>query len=519
MTHPTPLGARLRFVLLSGVFLVAVASAVRLVRPIWSGSVGPDAAAPILEFRRLLAGHQVEGHLTQTSKPVFDVVYGIIYGIAGDWRPVVWAAIVAFALSVVLATVLAHRVGGLASAAFAAAAFIVSPILLVDISLAYAVTWMTLFLLVAGLMVTAERPRYGVAGLALMCAVLARPEAIAVVAVALVALIAAEIRAVVWHRPRPPGRAYLTLFGFLAIPILMGHDAVLFGDPLFWSKTALVNSEGRKVRGLLAMIDWMRQHFLGQAALLPLAAAAIYVMVSRRRWQIAIGLFGVVFGIAILFIVSGARGTFLSSRYLVPIDLGLLFAAAIGVSALDVPGVRRWAGTWMGLNARRSILPIALGLLVALAIAPIGPLEAATRTSIAKQVQLHANAARALVAIKTNLTDRPSWHDLPPSQGFSEHPLVIVPSRLRQQAAVELDLPLGDVAYSIQSDLLDPANGKPAPGTLIYHDRLDDNPADPRYKLLEISQPTVIGGSRYVPILVDEAAGIWVLRVEDASVP
>ncbi|MEA2536640.1 MAG: hypothetical protein QOF11_874 [Chloroflexota bacterium] len=512
------LGGRWRVAVLGGLFLASVFVAVRLVRPLHSGSVGPDAIAPVIEFERLAAGQAIEGRLTQTSKPLLDLVYGPLFALFHDWRPVAWAAIVAFALCVVLAAVLAHRVAGLASAAFAAASFMLSPILLVDLGLAYAVVWMLLFLLVAGLAVTAQRPRYGLAGVALAVAALARPEALAVVGVAFIALIGAEIGAVVTHRPRPPRRAYLTLLGLLAIPIFIAHDEVLFGDPLFWLNTAEIASQGRKLRGLVAMVGWMWQHFLGQAALLPLAGASLFVLVSRRQWQLAIGLAGVILGIAGLFIVSGARGTFLSSRYLVPIDLGLLFAAAVGVSALDVPAIRRWLRRRIRPNLRTVLLPVAGGLAVALAIAPIAPLNATVRAAIDTQVKLHANAKRAFEAIRREVPARPTWHRLPPSGTISDHPLLIVPPTLRAQAVADLDLPLTEVAYSYET-WLDPLQGKPTAGTIVYHDRLDDHPGDPRYSLVEIDRPTIIGSYRYVPILVDKTAGLWVVRVEAASPP
>ena len=512
----TSLGGGRRLAVLAGLFVLAVGMAIYTVRPVHSASVGPDAAAPVIEFQRLLAGQPVEGHLTQTSKPLLDVVYGPIYELTGDWRPVAWSAIAAFGLVVVLAAVLANRIGGLASGAFAAAAFLLSPILLVDLSLAYAITWMALFLLIAGLAVTASKPRYGLAGVSLMLAALVRPEVLAVVAVAAVVLVVAAIWSAARHRPGPPRGAWLVLLGALAIPILMAHDQLLFGDALFWSKTALQNSEGRAVRGLFGMIGWLWQHFLGLAALLPLAGVAGWVLITRRGWGLAVGLAGVTLGIAALFVISGARGTFLSSRYLVPIDLGLLFASAIGVSALDVPTIRRWISQRVRPGAAHLVLPIAGGLLVALAIAPIGPLDTSVRASIATQLRLHANARRALSVIAKELGPRPSWRGLPASQDISSHPAVIVPPTLRAQAVAELGLPLTDVAYSYAT-FLDPAAGRPGPGTLIYHDRRDDDPADPRYKLLEISRPTTIGPYRYVPIVADPAAGMWVVRVEDAA--
>jgi hypothetical protein len=511
------IAGRWRVATLGGLFMVSVAMAVWAVRPVRSGSVGPDAIAPVIEFERLVAGQAIEGRLTQTSKPLLDLVYGPLFGLFHDWRPIAWAAVVAFALCVVLATVLAHRVAGLASAAFAAAAFLLSPILVVDISLAYAIVWMLLFLLIAGLAVTAERPRYALAGLALALAALARPEALAIVAVAAVTLIGAEVWAIRAHRPRPPRAAYLTLLGLLAIPVFMAHDGFLFEDPLFWVKTAEINSEGRELRGLAAMVGWMWQHFLGQAALLPLAAAAVFVLISRRRWQLAIGLAGVILGIAGLLIVSGARGTFLSSRYLVPIDLGLLFAAAIGVSALDVPAIRRWAGRRIRPSLRPFLVPVAGGLAVALAIAPMWPLDPSVRAAVSTQIKLHANARRAFAAIRVELGATPSWRHQLPSKAISDHPLLIVPPTLRAQAVADLDLPLTEVAYSSYATWLDPTRGLPIAGTIVYHDRLDDALSDPRYQPLEIDQPTTIGAFRYVPILVDKAAGFWVIRIEAAA--
>jgi hypothetical protein len=156
------------------------------------------------------------------------------------------------------------------------------------------------------------------------------------------------------------------------------------------------------------------------------------------------------------------------------------------------------------------------GLLVAMTVAPLAPLDNATRASVVKQLSLHANARRAFDAIRSQLGTPPTWRNLPPGQGFSPNPLVIVPTTLRAQAVTDLDLPLTEVAYSSSVAFFDPFNGKPGAGTIIYHDRIDDDPNDERYKPLEISQPTTIGAVRYVPILTDPAAGIWVVRVEDA---
>ena len=94
---------------------------------------------------------------------------------------------------------------------------------------------------------------------------------------------------------------------------------------------------------------------------------------------------------------------------------------------------------------------------------------------------------------------------------------MIVPPTLRAQAVADLDLPLSQVAYSYGT-WLKPIDGRPGPGAFIYHDRLADKPS-PRYTAVEIDRPTEIGGQRFVPILVDKAAGFWVLRVEALSAP
>lgn len=496
-------------------FVVAFGYAFRLVRPLSAGSVGPDAIAPVTELRRLLAGQPLEGFLTQTSKPLLDVVYGAVHALVPDWRAVALTAVVAFAMTVVLGAILAYRIGGLASAAFAAFGILVSPALLIDVSLAYAVTWLVLLLLVAGLAAVASPPRYGLAGVALMLGTLARPEGVAVTLVATAGLIVAEVMAIARRGTHPPRTAYRLLIGFLAIPILMAHDGLLFGNPLYWANAAAENSAGRNTLGLVGMVGWMGGHFVSQAALLPLSAVAVWLLARRRQWPILLGLLGVILGIAGLFVVSGARGTLIPARYLFPIDVGLVFASAIGVSALDLPSVRRDASRWIGAAPAATALPIALGLLAAVAVTPISLLDAPARSEVSRNLALHANANRVMGLLRSTLGPVPSWRGLPAGSGFEPQPLLIVAPQIRQQAVLDLDLPLTEVAYDWPRFVY-PSNGRPAPGTLLYLDRHDDHNAHSRREL-QISQPTVIAGRRYVPVYVSRQRGIWVLRVEAAG--
>src|SRR6266516_1189049 len=98
-----------RLATLGGLFLVAATLGVVMVRPIESGSIGPDAAAPVIHFERIAAGRHLEGYLGQTPKPLLTLVYGALYSVTHDWRSIAWSAIAAYALAVVLATSLAWR--------------------------------------------------------------------------------------------------------------------------------------------------------------------------------------------------------------------------------------------------------------------------------------------------------------------------------------------------------------------------------------------------------------------------
>jgi hypothetical protein len=509
-------GAGLRWVLLGGLFAAAFGIAFAMVRPVDSASIGPDAAAPVIHFERLLAGQRLDGHLTQTSKPLLTAIYGVLYVATGDWRPVAWAAITAFALCVVAGTILAGRAGGPVSAAFVAVGFLLSPALLLDVSQAYALSWAVLAWLVAGLAVTSSRPRYWLAGIALMLSVLARPESVAILVVAAGALIVAEIAARVRHRPRPPRAAYLVLLGVLSIPILMAHDQALTGDALHWAKAAELNSAHyRDLRDVLRTVLWIGHHFLDLAPLLPFALIGGVWLLIRRQWALAVGLAGVVLGISALFVWTGGRGVVLTTRYLAPIDVGLVLAAGIGLSALDVPALRRRLARFVRGSRRSLAAALAVGAIAGLSLAPSWPLNSAVRSAVAAEVRLHAHAHEAIDAIRQGLGARPSWRGAPASTSISSRPLVVVPAAIRAQAVVDLDLPLTEVAYSYGT-WLKPVAGRPGPGAFIYHDALADKPS-PRYTAVEIDHPTEIGGQRLVPVLVRAGDGLWVVRVEDAA--
>jgi len=505
-----------RLALLGGLFIAAAGLMALVLRPFTTASIGPDAAAPVVHFQRILEGLHLEGYLGQTPKPLLTVVYGVIYGVTHDWRPIAWAAIAVFATCVVLGGLLGYRVGGPASGAFVAVGILFSAVLLVDLSLAYSVTWALLAWLVAALAVTAERPRYGIAGVALALGSLARLETLIVVVVALGGLIVAEVLARKADRPRPPRRAYLTLLGFLALPVMLVHDWLLTGDPLFWAKIAQLNSIGAEnIRGPIQVSVSLGLHFVHTAPILPLAAFGAFVLLRQRRWPMVLGLLALGPGVSAFLVYLGARGIFVSNRYLAPIDLSLLFTAGIGLSALDAPQVRRLVRRINSIGQRTVLAPLLVGSVAALALAPVGLLDHTTRGTIARQIQLHANEQQAMAAIRTELAAPSSCLQAARASDVVPLSTVIVPSRLRVQAVVDLDLPLTEVS---KPDGITLAAGLPVPGQIVYHDRLDGQTSK-AYAIYEIDQPVVIGAIRLVPLLADATHGFWVIQVDNASCP
>src|SRR5215212_5443219 len=67
----------------AGAFVLALLAGLWIVRPFTVAPIGPDAAAPVIAWERLVAGHRLEGDLSQTSKPLLTAVYGVTYAIAG----------------------------------------------------------------------------------------------------------------------------------------------------------------------------------------------------------------------------------------------------------------------------------------------------------------------------------------------------------------------------------------------------------------------------------------------------
>jgi hypothetical protein len=511
---------------LAAVFIASVAVAASAIRPWIAAPLAFDTAASVLHFDRIVAGHHLEQAITTTPKPLLTILYGLVYSATGDWRAISVAALGAWGLCVTGAALLAWRLGGAVAAAFATVSLVVSPRLLLETSWALGSVWALLLWIVAGLAITAGRPRWGIAGVALGLAALARLETFLVIGLALAVLAAMRFGPPRWRRPVPAG-AWRISIGLLALPIMCLHDLLLTGDPFFWtsvaaSYSATADSAGR-LPSLSAVAHDLADLASRQAAVTILAVVGVAVLVARARWAILVGVLALGPGMAAFLLVLAARHTFVDPRYLVPISVAMIFAAAVGLSGIVVPDLVPLLGRRLRALGERSArerptaylaaVSVAVAA-VAIAFAPaIGPLDRSTRVTIASARHLARTADRAVPLIRTALAGGTAGRAASsPSAARAGTPpdLVVVPVPIRPRIAVQLDRSLDDVG-----SFRDPAAwaaGAPKAGQLIL---IDVDPSAPAAATaaFRLSGPATVAGVRLVPLLSDPADGTWLLQV------
>ncbi len=522
---PAERDRRALLAVLAAVFIVAVAVAASAIRPWIAAPIAFDTAASVLHFDRLVSGRHLEEALSTTPKPLLTVLYGLLYSVTGDWRAISFAALGAWGLCVAAAALLAWRLGGVVAAVFAAVSLVLSPRLLLETSWALGSVWALLLWIVAGLAVTGPRTRWGIAGAALGLAALARLETFLVIGLALAVLAVLRFGPARWRRPVPAG-AWRISIGLVALPVMCLHDLLLTGDPFFWtsvaaSYSATAASAGR-LPGVTAVARDLVDLAAGQAAVTILAVIGAVVLAVRGRWSILIGVLALGPGMAAFLLVLAARHTFVDPRYLVPISVALIFAAAVGLSAVRVPDLAPLPGRLLALgtwSARdRSMASLAAVALVvaalAIAFAPaIGPLDRTTRATIASARHVARTADRAMPRIRTALAGGAaagSGSRTATNGAGTPAALVVVPVAIRPRVAVELDRPLGQVGSF--RDLTAWASGAPPAGQLLL---VDVDPSVPATTTagFRLSAPATVDGVRLVPLLSDAANGAFVLQV------
>ena len=512
--------------MLAAVFIASVAVAAAAIRPWIAAPLAFDTAASVLHFDRIVAGHHLEQALSTTPKPLLTILYGLLYATTGDWRAISVAALGAWGLCVTGGTLLAWRLGGAVAAAFAGVSLVVSPRLLLETSWALGSVWALLLWIVAGLAVTAVRPRWGIAGMALGLAALARLETFLLVGLALAVLAAMRFGPPRWRR-RVPAGAWRISIGILALPIMCLHDVLLTGDPFFWTSVAASYSATAESAGRLPSLSAVAHDLAdlasGQAAVTILAVVGVAVLAARARWAILVGVLALGPGMAAFLLVLAARHTFVDPRYLVPISVALIFAAAIGLSGIVVPDLvplldHRLRALGEGSARERPTAWLAavsvVVAAVAIAFAPaIGPFDRATRVTIASARHLARTADRSLPRIRTALAGGAaggSGSSTLAGGAGSPAELIVVPVPIRPRVAVELDRSLDQVGS--YRDATTWAASAPRPGQLIL---IDGDPSAPpaATAAFRLSGPGTVAGVRLVPLLSDPADGAWLLQV------
>jgi len=493
-------------------FLTACAAAFYLIVPLRAGQVGFDAAASVVYFDRILQGRHLESFITATPKPLLTVVYGILYNLTGDWRPISWLVIAMFGLSAVLTAVLARRFGGIPAAAFGAVAVIGSQSLVEDVALSYAVVWAFVGCLVAGLAVSSPRPRYAWAGVALALAALARFEVILILALCAAVLVGAWLWGRYRHVAGPERGAWLILIGLAAVPIQFAHDWLLTGNALYSEHVPIVASVGLPLMSPLATVVFVAQDLLRMGPFVALAALGALVLIRRRAWAVGLGLVAMGPGVAAFLVFLSFRRIYVSGRYLDPIDLAVIVTAAIGFGAIVIPEVSAAARRITGRTSRLVLLTVAAGLVGALFSTPFAPASKTVLLTIRGSLDIQRDVREALPALRKALAAVPGAGDWPgPPAGHL--PAVFVPTLLRPELALDLGLPISQIGGPAAARLTTDGT-YPVAGQIVFHDQRAE-PA-PAFDFLEVSSPTTIGRIVITPLLADPTGGIWVDRIDPA---
>lgn len=506
---PRPSARSLGYVLL---FAVAIAVGAELARPFRSAPIAFDSQAAVLYFDRIASGSRLEAFLTTTPKPLLTLIFGLLHSTFHDWRYIAWVTLATNGVAIVLTAALAHRIGGSIAAAFVGLALVDNASLLFDVGYALATPFALLGWAIAGLAVTAPRPRYAIAGLGLAFAALARVETLVVIGVVIVAIGWAS-----WApAPRryrvatPPRGAWLVpAVGLLALPIMLVHDLLLTGDPLYWMGVAgrFADQTTAHIPTPLEIFKDLVVRYWGMGALMVLATIGAVRLVLGRHLGIIVGLVGLGPGIAAFLVLLAMRGIFVPIRYVAPVDVAVAFAAGLGVGAISVtllrqPPLARWMDRLTGSVGGAATVAAAAVLAVLLS-GPYWQTNSTIRATIRERLQLAIDADAAVPVIRAELAAA--------GRAVAGDAQVLAASAIRPRLIVDLGLSIQAVG-GVVVDRVDPAAGYPAPGQVVLHSRAGD-PAVDGWAIFEIDEPRTVGSVTLDPLLADPAAGLWVISI------
>lgn len=501
---------RVPWIGLMSILLLGLVVGLFVARPFGSAAISFDSQVAVIHYDRIVSGMRLESPLPTTPKPLLTVVLGSLHALTGDWRPIAWATIVAFAIGCAMVAELARRVAGPLAAAFAGIATMAAPILDDDVAIALATPWALLGWAGAGIALTASRPRYGLAGLALLVAALARLETLVLIAFAVAALVGAAVAARRSAEPfaAPALAAWLVPgIGLMAIPIMCLHDLLLTGDPFFWAGVATRYSSGTRLAILspLEVVQWLAGRYAANAVVSILAGVGVVRLVLDRRLAIAAGVVAMGPGIAAFLVLVAARGIYVSERYAAAIDVSVAFAAGVAAAGLTSDTWSRLRERWPAARrlATSSAAPVvATALLAGLLTWPHSVFDAEMRAEARSNITAARAADGSLTAIHAAIGNGEPISSV----------IIAVPTSLRPRLAVDLGLPLPAL---LGADGVPPGatSAFPQKGLLILH--VPSAERDPsRLADLEQEPPGPLGSFELVPVAADPVAGWWLVRVQ-----
>lgn len=523
-------GERMRVAVLATVVAAAALLAFVVIQPMNGAPLAYDTASSVLHFERIVGGHPLVESLGTTPKPILTLVYGLVHRFAGGWLGVSLTSIAAWAVTVALGAALAWRRGGAIAAAALVAALLVSRTMLLETAWGLGSVWALGLWFAAGLAATADRPRWALSGVLLAAATLARLETVLVIGLAFVVLLARRLGPKPIRGPVPAGAWWLAL-GLVAFPIMLAHDWLLTGNPLYWTTVSAAYSEGAAAAHRLPTVVDVVRSLARLARGMPittlLALVGVVRLAVRRDVVLLVAVAALGPGMAAFLLVLAARHLFVDPRYLIPIELALDVCAAVALGWILAPDVlarttrrlrRLPEPPSIGIARWMSLASGALAVAVAIAAAPvIGPLDAATKSQIAATRALGRTADRATGILRPVVAAIPgalSWPGSAPLPLVGTKALLVVPTPIRPRLAVDLGLPLSRVG-STAAAALDPTGSTPAVGQILVHSSTEAPAA--KFAPFQVSVPTIVGLRLLVPLLADPADGIWVIRVDAAG--
>jgi hypothetical protein len=510
--------------------LVGLLAAVVLwlvVQPLAGAANDTDAATSVLYFERLVHGQRLEAFMPTTPKPFLTLVYGLAWTLTGDWRTLTILSVAVGAAAVGMAARLAARLSG--NGAAAAAAIVVIGLLAwpdfgLEVAQANSFVWGLALWLLAGVLVTADRPRPWLAGAVLVLAGLTRTETIWLLGAAFACTAWLGLRALRGGDRAQLRTALPLLLGALAIPLACLHDLLLTGRPLYWlGVPAGYTAVAYPGLASVSPVESIRKelvHYEPALALLALALLGGAWLIHSRRRAVAFALASLAGGVLLTLVVLAWRGVFISARYYEEADAAVLLAAAIGAAALIVWAFDRAARGKGNVVRWRSLATAVVATALVLGVVAVDVPHGTVESEVAP-------TGRAYAALQTRINDLTTI--LLGAQGGTaelagaNYPVadaatcrLFVPRSLLPIVSIETGAPitaLGDSYLAFR-------DGKYAlkPGQWVLHISAADGSGGV-YAPFEHSAPTTLTAANgrslsVVPVVAAPDRGLWLDRID-----